>query len=449
MLSPSAKVGLMVILTALALVGVYYFLTSAGLKAQSYPINVTFRNAQGLERGAPVRMAGVRVGQVEAVDLLQAPGKPTSAVAHLLINRKFTVGTGYVYTIGTVGLLGQPYIEIVPKPKMGRELRPNDTVSGREAVEVADLVPQAQMLLKNLNSAAVSANKILSDQETFARIRRTAANLESATARADQLVASFQDITNENRGQINSTLSSFAEAAKNLNQTMADLDKLVGKPELREDLAATLGNARNASERMVKIAGDIQALTGDQQFTGNIKATAAEARATMENTRVVATEANALIKKLDKAISGVQAPKIRLKLGISNPFLHPQINVLGGTKEGDLRIDANFLVPQPEGRSILFGIRGVTESNKFNLEFGNRFRRDLNLRYGLWASKLGVGVDYVPPGRYSLETNFFGTSNPEFDLYNRYQFMGPYGAILGMEQIGSGNRIVGGLSYRR
>ena len=59
-----AKVGLIVCAGIIILIAIYWFLGGLGLRASSYPIYAIFPNAQKLDKGAVVRMAGVKIGVV-------------------------------------------------------------------------------------------------------------------------------------------------------------------------------------------------------------------------------------------------------------------------------------------------------------------------------------------------------------------------------------------------
>lgn len=440
MLNKNAKVGLMVILTTIALLGIYYFLTGAGLKAKAYEVNIVFRDAHGLERGAPVRMSGVKIGQLESVEIQESP--QYAAVVKLLINRKYQLGRNFTYTIGTSGLLGQPYVEIIPNGKITEVLKPNESIRGVEGVELSDLIPEAKNLMENLNSTVLVAKNILSDKETIGKFKQTVANLEMATARADQLVASFQGITAENRSRLALTLANTAEASGNLSKMTATLQKMAARPDLQENFAETLQNARIASERLNQASQDIQKMTGDEKFTGDIKGAVADAHET-------ANQAKMLTQKLNKAVDDFKSPDIKVNLGLDKLVRHPRIDLIGGSAEGDMRGDINFKVPQANGSYLLWGIRNVAESNKLNLEMSRPYSKTVNLRYGIWAGHLGAGLDYTPKGRYSLETDIYGTNNPQFDIHNRWMFHENYGGILGIEGLGKGNRIVGGVTFTK
>ncbi len=76
----------------------------------SYTVDAQFANVGQLKEGAPVKVAGVRVGQVQSIAL--EPGKDVADVT-LSIDKKYAqIPTDSVATIYTSGLLGDQYVGV-------------------------------------------------------------------------------------------------------------------------------------------------------------------------------------------------------------------------------------------------------------------------------------------------------------------------------------------------
>ncbi len=69
LLRSEAKVGLIVFVGIVALIMAYWFLGGWSLRASSYPIYALFSDARTLDKGADVRMAGVKIGGVNHIGL--------------------------------------------------------------------------------------------------------------------------------------------------------------------------------------------------------------------------------------------------------------------------------------------------------------------------------------------------------------------------------------------
>ena len=109
--------GLFVILGLAALIFLTTQLPSSGLKlsfgkAPGYDVTAEFDNIGDLKVGAPVRMAGVRIGDVTAIDL---DSQSYRANVHLHLYPQFNEIPDDSYaSIETEGLLGGQYVGISP-----------------------------------------------------------------------------------------------------------------------------------------------------------------------------------------------------------------------------------------------------------------------------------------------------------------------------------------------
>ncbi len=109
-LSAEAKVGLLVIVGSAILlymtiaVGKYEFGEKKG-----YTLEATFDSVAGIDQKAAVRMAGVKIGTVEKVELDDSRAKVT-----LRLDEGVKIKRGSEAMIKTLGLLGEKYVEFMP-----------------------------------------------------------------------------------------------------------------------------------------------------------------------------------------------------------------------------------------------------------------------------------------------------------------------------------------------
>ena len=75
----------------------------------SYNVTATFSTTGGLQRGAEVEIAGVRVGRVENIAL-----EDYEAVVTLSIDSSIELQEDAIASIKTRGLIGEKYIRITP-----------------------------------------------------------------------------------------------------------------------------------------------------------------------------------------------------------------------------------------------------------------------------------------------------------------------------------------------
>lgn len=79
--------------------------------ARHYELSARFASTSGLRAGAFVEIAGVRVGQVTAIEL--DPGA-FEAVVRMRLNEGIALPSDAIASIRTTGLIGEKYVKITP-----------------------------------------------------------------------------------------------------------------------------------------------------------------------------------------------------------------------------------------------------------------------------------------------------------------------------------------------
>lgn len=79
------------------------------LPSDGYRLIARFTSISGLKEGAPVELAGVKVGKVSAIQL---DGTDYEAVVTLAVDPEVTVQDDSIASIRTAGLIGDKYVKI-------------------------------------------------------------------------------------------------------------------------------------------------------------------------------------------------------------------------------------------------------------------------------------------------------------------------------------------------
>jgi phospholipid/cholesterol/gamma-HCH transport system substrate-binding protein len=102
-----------------------------------YPLDVRFKSAAGLKTGSQVEIAGVKVGQVDAIRFDQAR---QMAMVRLKIQKNIVLTDDVIASVKTSGLIGDRYIKLTPG---GSELvlKPGDQITETEsAIDFEELI---------------------------------------------------------------------------------------------------------------------------------------------------------------------------------------------------------------------------------------------------------------------------------------------------------------------
>lgn len=178
----SLVVGIFVVGVLAVLAAAILSLTSErGFWTARYRLVAHFENVQGLVEGAPVRLAGTDVGTVEFISFaaLDAGQPPVRVV--LLIDEavKDRIRTDSVASIGTIGLLGDKYIEIGMGTSAGEALADGADLASRSPLDLNDVVARGTEAIDSIATLAGNVNRVVED---FGRHMGGAGMAESVTA---------------------------------------------------------------------------------------------------------------------------------------------------------------------------------------------------------------------------------------------------------------------------
>ena len=104
-------VGAAVITVAAAFLVYVFQSTGSGLAADRYSLSASFRSAEGVTVGTDVRLAGVKVGSVSAIELDPVTYR---AKTQLAVQSDIQIPDDSAIIVSSEGLLGGSFIEILP-----------------------------------------------------------------------------------------------------------------------------------------------------------------------------------------------------------------------------------------------------------------------------------------------------------------------------------------------
>ncbi len=130
-LRPEAKVGLVVFGAIVLLIFIYFFLGGLFFGSARYNIYAIFPDARKIEKGADVRMAGVKIGIVSDIRLTA----DSQARLDLAIARNNRIPIDSVATITAGGLIGDNYVDVLPGSSRNN-LKPGSRIKSKQLMTV-------------------------------------------------------------------------------------------------------------------------------------------------------------------------------------------------------------------------------------------------------------------------------------------------------------------------
>jgi phospholipid/cholesterol/gamma-HCH transport system substrate-binding protein len=458
--STAAGVGVVVVVAVAILVSAFVLLESAGVIGNTYSLLVEFENAQGIAKGAEVRLAGVKVGEVEEITL--SPGN--RARLKLRILQRYTVPSDSQFRLASSGLFTAPIVEIVPARRGPSE---TGVIQGTSPPTLDQLLPEAQRLLVSMNDLTKSLQGVVGDPElrrdlklatrNIAQVseqgKAIAANLEAATESGRQIASRFrltagrldrtagmiQQTVAENRGKLGETLTSVNETLVVMQGLVQELTTVVADPKVRGSLRGTVANVEQTTANLAKLSANLEQLSSDPKLNEDLRATVSGTRATVEETQ-------RLFQRLNRFFGGGRRRVEGARQQVQNTDL--TVDLAQQTSPGRPRLDLNAFVPSGPDRFYRLGIYDVTETNKLNLQFGQSLGSNW-VRYGLYASRLGVGLDIGRPTHPQLSADLYGLDEPQLDLRARAALRPNLDLTFGVQSVFDRNAPTVGLTWRK
>jgi phospholipid/cholesterol/gamma-HCH transport system substrate-binding protein len=180
-----------------------------------YEIRVYFETAGGLVAGAPVKFAGVEVGEVKDIRIIRGvtASASTQVELRLWLPEGLAIRADDQVLIGMLGLLGEKYVEILPGLGQGRVLKEGDALVGAGAVSELELTQRLARVLSQLEETLTAANRVVNDFKITQRWESTLAQAEGLTKRLDQTAQQAEVLIRQWR-RVGEQGSSFIEDAR-------------------------------------------------------------------------------------------------------------------------------------------------------------------------------------------------------------------------------------------
>lgn len=450
------KVGLLVVVFIGLLLTAYGLLEKSLFAKQTDTYYIEFENAGGLQSGARVLLAGVQIGSVSAVELM-TPGKARAVVS---IERGYSIPQGSTAVLPTSFIsIGDRQVEIITPTDVEKvpALAPGSSIVGRLASPLDAIVPNSEETVAELNKTLVAFREFVSDPELKESFTRMVTTSERTIQNFGDLAHSMNGMIRENSDSFEGILASTRNSLENLEAVSVEVKKLVESGELQDKTVALLDNMNEAVIAGKELVAELNALASDPEMKASLKSTlanvetmsdsgtriAASAETMAANGAVVSEEvvtlsrkANALADDVKELLESFKGAVDRFK-GVTAPGaggVEVQADLLRETDPSRFRADLGMSIPIGEERLHL-GLYDAFESNKLNLQISRDFSNYLALRYGVYASKPGIGVDYRLAPSLGLRADLFDLNDPQLDLRLGYRFDEKTTAYLGFERI--------------
>ena len=237
-----------------------------GVRA-NYNLTVRFKDASGLLKGSDVLFSGAKIGRVGEGPRLVSQGE--GVTVQLRIYDYVQIPKGSKFTVGSSGLLGDRFVNVIMPPAPATEfLAKGSVIEGTRESGLDDLTREGSQLIEDLRSTVQNINgtftrlntEALSPEamqnlrasidhlnETTTALARSSTKLDGVVEKADAAMASAKKDADDLQGAIAEARKTFSAAtqlvreATNGNGLLANLIK---DSDLARDMRALVANLR-------------------------------------------------------------------------------------------------------------------------------------------------------------------------------------------------------------
>ncbi|MEN6371649.1 MAG: MlaD family protein [Armatimonadota bacterium] len=468
---PEVKVGLIVFLCLVALVIIYWFFGGLGLRAGNYQICAVFDDVMRLSRGTDVRMAGVRIGMVQ--DITLTADKRAQVI--MLINKKYEGAVpedsnARVTTGGVIGV-GEYYVEILPGSSK-KAIANNECLRTVRMPTLDDVLPDVKVLVSGLKRTINSVNDVIDNPKVRASLKNIVANTDATTKNMAELTGDMRTLIAQNSAEIGQIIANVDSASRDFAGLSQEVGRMVSSG--RPDIDRTLANVRSASDDFASFskslrktlegggAEDISELVSSAKSTvENLEAVSKQLRALAED-ETISTEIRETIKNASVAAKGAAdiVDRVGKIVGVGKQSARPsrtaepvseigsQLDALVQPEDNSLRLDYNYRLAGHGNRFYRLGLLDFGHKPKLNAQVGGVIDNLSAYRYGIYASRIGIGYDRILGDNLRLSLDLYHPDDPRLETKMRYDFAPDMGIWAGADDIFDGEWMVG-LQYRR
>jgi phospholipid/cholesterol/gamma-HCH transport system substrate-binding protein len=280
-----------------------FVLVMGGLSFEKmFSIYVDFDNPGGLQSGAPVRIAGVKVGSVKELAFLggkvdPATGRRTLVRAKLAIEEKVrpAIHDNADFYVTTQGVLGEQYLAIDPGTGERPVIGANTIVKGIDPPRLDLFLAKAYDLLDTTVNGIRNNKELISDiaVNTAGLLKGLNETLKDNRSRVDRIVQNVEALSSESNDLVRDARKQYVDNPK-IQRTIDNIDALTA--DVQRDTGPLLKDAREAMANVSRVAATV----GDPDEQAKLKKAIADVAELATRANATAADAQQIVAHVKK-----------------------------------------------------------------------------------------------------------------------------------------------------
>jgi phospholipid/cholesterol/gamma-HCH transport system substrate-binding protein len=284
------KVGLTVIIASLILAILTLLMNSGGLFTHKIRIKSYFPDASGLRKGAPVRLSGVDIGNVDDITVVpNRPLDPVEVTMKIHTNYGFYLRKDSTTLLSTAGVLGETYINIDSSHAKDRQVQDGDVLPSTEVPGYQEVMRAGQSSLQNMDALLKRMDRIIafveSGQGSIGKLIYDASLYNQVNATVSEFQRLVNDIAqgqgtlgqlvanDEMYNKLNGSIDKINQLIDEINAGNGTIGKFLKDPSLYNNANQSVVNFKQLTDDINSGKGAIGTLAKDQEFARKLQNT--------------------------------------------------------------------------------------------------------------------------------------------------------------------------------
>ena len=180
-----------VILVAI-LVTAFFMLKTIHFADHPYELKTSFKYAGGLKVDVPVKLSGIAVGRVKAIKFIYEP--ETIVECTLMLDDGSKIRIDSIAYVESSGFMGDANVGLTAG-KAREFLKPNDTITSEEPVQMRDLMKKADKIASNLDDTLLEVKSFATNINSM--VINNTDNVDAIVLNIEASTQNFKEFTED------------------------------------------------------------------------------------------------------------------------------------------------------------------------------------------------------------------------------------------------------------
>jgi phospholipid/cholesterol/gamma-HCH transport system substrate-binding protein len=248
-----AFVGMFVLLGFILLTLLVFFISGVYLFRSGITVDVIYKYVSILDKGAPVRMAGVRVGEVSTVTLMPSEnGEAARVKVKLFIKEGVEVRENYIFKVEGTHVLSEPHIEITPMAGSKPFVQQGSLIMGESPMPLESLLEQANEITGKVNSILDNVKEITGDAAEGQDLKTTMHHLAEVSASLNKILGGSEEDIKTSLGNLKHSTDDLKSVLDRLESGEGTAGRLLKDDALYVDMRELIAEIKAHPWRLLK-----------------------------------------------------------------------------------------------------------------------------------------------------------------------------------------------------